>query len=251
MPIIRYVGGCILATRILAPARCLATECAAATRLTPSHFALVPYGVLGTRLTADRKVVDVGGPPRGIAFVDPAGLPFIQQLGPSGAGGAAGAIYRFLGIDSQPCFPAEVMASVTQVGAAKGHEYALPGGGTAHCIHVVGPNFQQTPESHTTDPTLRSACVEELATAYVSVLTEFAASDMQTLRLLPISGGIFAGPFQKDVARLSYEAIERACERLPPEVAATVAGERTIEYCLFAEDEWASFVGAGFAPGYQ
>ena len=47
---------------------------------------------------------------------DPAGLVYIQQIGPCGAGGAAGAIYQFLGIREASSFPDAVKAEVTEEG---------------------------------------------------------------------------------------------------------------------------------------
>ena len=54
---------------------------------------VVGYGVLGDALTKKRQTRQLADPPdSSIAFVDPAGLHHVQQVGPSGAGGAAGAI---------------------------------------------------------------------------------------------------------------------------------------------------------------
>jgi hypothetical protein len=42
--------------------------------------------------------------------VDPAGLPYLQPPGkPGSAGGAAGAIYQWLGIHKDPAFPPDVV----------------------------------------------------------------------------------------------------------------------------------------------
>ena len=61
------------------------------------------YGVLGV----SNKGAVADEPDSETAFVDPAGLQYIQN-GPSGAGGAAGVIYRWLGIASEPSFPEPV-----------------------------------------------------------------------------------------------------------------------------------------------
>ena len=47
------------------------------------------------------------------AVVDPAGLPFVQELGPSMAGAASGAIYSWLGIRNDAQFPPAVSEAVT------------------------------------------------------------------------------------------------------------------------------------------
>ena len=71
------------------------------------NLTIVPYGVLGTRMAQNGGMVNKAPPPSAdlCAFVDPAGLSYIQRFGPAGAGGAAGAIYRFLGISNDPAFP--------------------------------------------------------------------------------------------------------------------------------------------------
>ena len=116
--------------------------------------------------------------------VDPAGLQFIQQLGPAGAGGASGAIYSWLSIALDANFPADAMRAVRQEGDAKLHRY-----GRKQVIHVVGPdlNFASTSTAAT-----RATAAQKLTAAYASVLEEFASSHATTLRLLPVSGGIFA-----------------------------------------------------------
>ena len=55
-------------------------------------------------------------------ILDPAGLPYIQS-GPRGAGGAAGQIYRWLGIGEAPAFPQTVRAAIREPLAARFHDY--------------------------------------------------------------------------------------------------------------------------------
>merc|ERR1719401_1612812 len=101
-----------------------------------------PYGVLGTMLTKDkRELVQAPEPDATVAIVDPAGLTFIQSDGPRGAGGAAGAIYKWLGLAEQPHFPAEVKGGVQRTMDAKLHEYAGNDFKQAVVIHAVGPDF--------------------------------------------------------------------------------------------------------------
>ena len=164
--------------------------------LPSASIRFVPFGVLGTRLTRSQEVrtrssartrarcsardarspphppsvcqvVRAAPPPSGAtAFVDPAGLPYIQQFGPRGAGGAAGAIYSYLCISHDASFPPDVVAAVTAPGAAKHHRYELPGGDRAHCVHVVGPDLRAA--AYTWE-----AAVRALSEAYESCLLEF------------------------------------------------------------------------------
>eukprot|EP00969_Alexandrium_andersonii_P129784 5736773-Alexandrium_andersonii.AAC.1 len=71
---------------------------------------MAPYGVLGY----DEKKPVASEPGPSMAFVDPAGLNHIQALGPRGAGGAAGYIYRWLGISDDSAFPEDVRQAVTR-----------------------------------------------------------------------------------------------------------------------------------------
>ena len=220
-------GGCLGAS----VAKNYASSMAAAP-LSADDFKIAPYSVLGTRLSSDGVMRDAAPPPSTgeCAFVDPAGLPYIQRFGPSGAGGAAGAIYKFLNINFDDEFPPEVVAAVTRTGHAKAHQYS-----SATCIHVVGPDFNQGRSETYEEAT------EALAEAYTNVLIEFDKCEEPELRLLPISGGIFAGPFRDKMPALTRDAIAMACDKLDGEVAQRLASDKRITMCIFAEAEWAEF----------
>jgi hypothetical protein len=217
----------------------------AARALSVASIHLVPYGVLGAsisqRSAAGREPFST--PEKSIAFVDPAGLPFVQQIGPGGAGGASGANYAFLGINMDPAFPDDVVSQLTEECHAKHHVYTLPNGKTANCIHVIGPNFNgRDPQSTTYD-----VAVKELSRAYLNVLLEFDKSGNDVLRLLPISGGIFAGDFANVVPKLAKDAVAVACEELEPEASNRLASKR-IEMCIFVDAEFEAFVSTGWTP---
>jgi len=188
------------------------------------------------------KFIDgvAAAPDETIVFVDPAGLHHIQPPGgPSGAGGAAGAIYKFLGIHRSDRFPDEVINAVQQTGDAKYHMYE--GGPQClqiHCIHAVGPNFNGEDRGASWDD-----AVEKLSIAHFNVLREFAASSIPNLRMLPISGGIFAGEYQPQVAKLTAEALRVAAGRLSDAEKAILA-ERKLELCIFMEAEVEAFRAA-------
>ena len=116
----------------------------------------VPYGVLGS---GDTGQVDYL-PDAETAFVDPAGLHIIRTWGPSVADGAAGAIYRWLGIASHGSFPEPVKAAITSPLKAKFHSYGSEYNNEQkkQCIHVVGPDFRMRPY-------MRAEAVAELASA--------------------------------------------------------------------------------------
>ena len=98
----------------------------------------VPYGVLGQYSSLAGPVRNAPDPAEAehpVVVIDPAGLDYIRR-GPRGAGGAAGALYSWLGISWHRAFPKDVQAAITQPGDAKFHQY-----GDKAVIHVVGPNF--------------------------------------------------------------------------------------------------------------
>ncbi len=143
-------------------------------------FILTPHGVLGTRHTETGQIEKAAKEPMreaGIAIVDPAGLPFIQN-GPGGAGGASVAIYQWLGIGGWAQFPEEVRQKIQKPGEAKRYEYS----GKCICIHAVGPNFQE-------ERCEWEHAKERLAITYTNILREFIESGAKNLRCLPMSSG--------------------------------------------------------------
>jgi hypothetical protein len=101
-----------------------------------------PFGILGKQLTASNKEVTKGADPADLdscCIVDPAGLHHvIPPGGPLGAGGAAGAVYRWLGIGQATAFTPDVVSAVTKTGDAKYRHYARYRYGVTdkHVIHA-------------------------------------------------------------------------------------------------------------------
>ena len=123
-------------------------------------------------------------------------------------------------------------------------------------MHVVGPDLRSSPlgrlavwplgrGGHTDS---WAAAVGALSLAYENALHEFERSGRRGLRLLPISGGIFAGEFAGRVPELTRAALDAALCRLPPPLREELLGERRLEMCVFSESEWDGFLAAGFAP---
>ena len=127
-----------------------------------------------------------------------------------------------------------------------------------HCIHTVGPKLGHGKYTDT-------EAVWKLAGAYRNVLSQFvrfavskAAADPAPkgtpvrLRLLPISGGLFAGEYQQDIAPLTLAALEEGIGLLTEEERGVLATEQggegdaaegaaQIELCIFLEVELAAF----------
>ena len=89
-----------------------------------ANLTIQPGGILATRRHTDGSVTLVGTPPSPTpVFVDPAGIDFITQHGPAGAGGAAKDIYNWLKIHNDAEFHPDIKASITRPGQVKYHCY--------------------------------------------------------------------------------------------------------------------------------
>ena len=212
----------------------LAATALASSSLLPK-VAVVPYGVLGVQLDVSHHLVPVAGAPAAdTVVVDPAGLRFIQDLGPAGAGGASGAIYSWLKIGLDARFPHDVTQAVLQEGDAKIHTY-----GQKQVIHVVGPDLGVV---STSTPATRASAVDKLTVAYRHILEEFLSSESLRLRLLPVSGGIFAGPFQKDLPAMTFASLDGAFRSLPPASQRRLLRTGTkISLCIFDQRQLEEF----------
>jgi len=191
-----------------------------------AHAEVVPYGVLGSS-SAGPVAPE---PDAETAFVDPAGLHHIRG-GPGGAGGAAGVIYRWLGIAGERSFPEPVKAAVTAPLLAKFHAYGASG--EKKCIHVIGPDLRAR------HYTLAKA-TEELSEAYKNVFAEFYSSGLHRLRLLPVSGGIFSGPFGEQLPQITAEALAVGFSKLPEEQQQHLLDSH-VEMCIFLEEKVEGF----------
>lgn len=209
----------------------------------------VPWGVLGEAMDvaagtpwATKK--EAPAPDANILIVDPASINVASDpnFRPAEAGGAAGAVYRFLGIDSNSTFPPDVVSGLNGTADAVYKRYGYPH--ALHVIHVIGPDFKALP-GITDDEAIAS-----LATCYAAVLTRFAKdhpSDL--LRLVPVSAGIYAGGFRERMAELTAAALHTAAERIATEEPALFQElppnqGRNCELCLFDPREAAPYAAA-------
>ena len=110
-----------------------------------SRIRVVDYGVLGTQLVPGSGIVTQAEPPDDFtAFVDPAGLQFIQRFGPSGAGGASGSIYEHIGIRGDDAFPDEVRGAIEEECDAGYHMFATPDPNPSRS--TLPPTLTQSPD---------------------------------------------------------------------------------------------------------
>lgn len=202
---------------------------------------VVPYSVLGQQLQKQSVLTNITEKPdENTAFVDPAGLPFITKLGPKDAGRASAAIYKYIGIETDDAFPIEVKKDIKQTTDAKYHKYlGYPGyPGNKHVIHAVGPDFRSKTKWNMDEP------VEKLATTYENILIQFAETPqtVTTLRLLPVSGGIFAGPCKEDIYNMTFKALNLGYKKIH-ENSKVVKKIKTskLYMCIFEEKELEAF----------
>eukprot|EP00931_Biecheleriopsis_adriatica_P029207 TRINITY_DN17373_c0_g1_i1.p1 TRINITY_DN17373_c0_g1~~TRINITY_DN17373_c0_g1_i1.p1 ORF type:complete len:1186 (+),score=264.34 TRINITY_DN17373_c0_g1_i1:93-3560(+) len=207
-----------------------------------------PYGVLGTKQgekdPEPLKAIDA-------VVVDPAGWRFIGQYNNiSGAGGASGSIYKWLGLNSRAMggrFPDEVnrtFSTYKEVDAesrAKFHSYSRG----QHVIHTVGPRIRDIQQG-----------TQHLAQTYVNVFTEFcqaiapaggsqaAGGVPSTLRLCPISSGIFCEhQCQAYMADITWAAVSLAFVMLPCDLQDKLR-KTAIEVCVFSANELVQYEAA-------
>mmetsp|Transcript_48388 Transcript_48388/g.115050 ORF Transcript_48388/g.115050 Transcript_48388/m.115050 type:complete len:1301 (+) Transcript_48388:108-4010(+) len=231
-----------------------------------ARFAVKPYGVLGSSdKTPDPKPLS----PVDAVVVDPAGWTYIgHQNNSRNAGGASASIYSWLDLAKQQHrFPADVhrhfdMAEPDAERLAKLWQYR--DGQTV--IHVIGPKVAALLEG-----------VHDLSVAYKNVLSEYCmalavaegggnsnsnskagppAADVvgkplsmptmksipKTLRLLPISSGIFLQEkrLEPHMPQITWAAISMALVMLPLE-AQQLLKSCSVEVCIFQQRQVQSY----------
>ena len=155
-----------------------------------------------------------------------------------------------MGISGDKAFPREVVENVKKVGDAFPHGYRYERG-VLDVIHTVGPDFRVLPKGEATYP--RGLARSQLATAYGNVLRAYLDVHEDTyrtvrrLRLVPISGGVFAGSLLPDIPRLTFEALGDAIMSLS-NTQREVLSELRMAPHVFREGEWDAFIAGGFTP---
>lgn len=194
---------------------------------------LMPYGIMGKFETKTRRIIQNGLAPEDandIVIVDPAGMNFIKSTA-SGAGGASGNIYKWLGLYGR--FPSSVREGIKDIGYAKYHEYSAE----KKVIHTVGPNFSGIKNQKEFD-----YVIEYLIDSYYNVFIEFANTNNKVLRLLPVSSGIFSGIFSDNFHTYTIKCIEYALKDLGKfQHIMTILKSRKIELCIYNENDFNAY----------
>ena len=221
--------------------------------LNASMFYIRPYGVLGKQLTkkkaGETKATEIQNAEYptadSYAFCDPAGLKYIKnESDVEYAEGASSAIYKWLQIKNNSTvketinnsFSENVKKGITKETDAKYAEYTTSQNKNVKCIHIVGPDFRTANDKK---EDINNA-IERLSTAYCNVLIEFILTEAPALRLLPISGEIFAGKFKDIMPQITYESLNLACgmiKSINNDYAKHLC-EKELNMCIYDEEDY-------------
>ena len=103
-------------------------------------------------------------------------------------------------------------------------------------LHCAAPDLRDAARVRSRDDALAA-----LTAAYGAVLREFAGAKLGGLRMLPISGGVFAGKFAPELPALTCAALRGAFDALPARARHVVSVAR-LDMCIFDEkDEYAAY----------
>lgn len=209
------------------------------------------YGVLGKRAGASRgSEEEVAPAPDGeTMIVDPCSARFVRDpsLHPGDAGGAAGAIYRFIGIDHDAGFPEDVVAAIAKEGDVAYHRYGYPT--SKHVLHCVGFDFRTYASRELGGLALsREIATDVLTSVYEKLFALAAKMGKKKLRLVPISSSIFAGELRSQMPQITADAILDAIDRCFQVSDQTkrdyVDALEALELCVYVGAECADYTAA-------
>jgi hypothetical protein len=232
------------------------------------RITIEPYGVLGTQKVVINSDTTVEVPyadgnyilKPNTAIVDPAGTEFIIENRPSDAGLASRSIYDFFKILA---FNNELLKyfrdkfknknknnnSLNSVeynniiaGESKFDIY-IKNGYSYTIIHTIGYNFGNITYEDLFDQYDQTYkfSLEKLSEAYKNTLKQFILSLKENkcniLRLLPISGGGFAGALNDSIPKLTMYAFYRGLQLLElTELNVIITNKIYIEMCIFNDN---------------
>ena len=124
---------------------CLASKPASPESTFLRRISVEHFGVLGKRSVGPGFGTEEAAgpePDKKTMIVDPCSARFVRDpnLHPGDAGGAAGAIYSFIGIKGDVGFPPDVVANIEKEGDVAYHMYGYPT--SKHVLHCVGYDFR-------------------------------------------------------------------------------------------------------------
>jgi hypothetical protein len=201
------------------------------------------------------------------ALVDAGGLPYFiknstnidptaqkQSTGPQGAGLSSGALYDFIGIGNANKFPDEVIDKITGIGDATFYQYTNKSN-KFNVIHGIGPDFRvsskdlkntisknkdfnEIKQSANID---KQTAISILSLLYKNIFIEFIKNkntyNLDTLNIVPISVGQFAGKMLDDINKASEITMKSIFNSLNMlnETDITTLNGTTINICLWKD----------------
>ena len=207
------------------------------------------YGVLGMRREGRHEVKGSELPDGDTVIIDPCNADFVHRSGPQHAGGAAGAIYQFLNIKSDPSFAQQVKAEIKGEGSCAYHRYGYPT--SKHVIHAVGYDFRRPGPWGSGSDVDEDAVVDLLGGLYAKILALASKYGRKKLRLVPISAGIFSGSLQSRMPELTAQALLGAINMTfgadaaeDPHRSTYVDMIEYIEMCIYMESDYRAYARA-------
>ena len=85
------------------------------------------------------------------------------------------------------------------------------------------------------------SAIKQLAIGYSNVFREFFASGLPHLRILPISGSIFAGDFKYDMPTITAAAMAHGFDLGDFETQQYLLKKSSVDLCIFDEAEHRSY----------
>ena len=109
--------------------------------------------------------------------------------------------------------------------------------GDTYVIHAAGPDFRETEVT-------REGATIAFAVTYRRILEAFVDSSLPTLRLLPVSGGVFSGPWSEAMPELTAVALLEGIAALDEVRREELLSRSTLELCIYMGDKCDAFAAA-------
>jgi hypothetical protein len=171
-----------------------------------------------------------------IVLVDAAGS-FLKDKEPSGAGLSAQQLYQTLNITTVKAKANSDVFRKLTMGNIVSTKY-----GNKEVIHAYSYDFNTDPKYSDKN---QEQCISLLAKIYSKIFKEFVKSERNTLHLLPLSGGVFAGTHKSAIVSITYNAIQKAFQTIKIHQTRNVLSGRTIKLCLYTVNELTDYYKSG------
>ena len=87
----------------------------------------------------------------------------------------------------------------------------------------------------------KAQCIRELSKVYKQVFDNFIETNKETLHLLPLSGGLFAGIHKSNMKTITFQAIQEAYQNIRKLNKHSILSQKTIILCLYLPNEFSTY----------